>query len=122
MSWIGSACITAFIPPFEREDRVYQGTAGEGVAVDAEGNVYVSDMMANRIYTVADGAVSVQDGAAQRALGEVAREPPQVALPVEDLVQPGLEEQDGEEARGEHLREPRGEQGRVEGRHGRGRL
>jgi DNA-binding beta-propeller fold protein YncE len=35
--------ITAFIPPFEREDRVYQGTAGEGVAVDAEGNVYAAE-------------------------------------------------------------------------------
>lgn len=32
--------ITAFIPGFDREDRVYQGTAGEGVAVDAGGNVY----------------------------------------------------------------------------------
>ena len=31
--------ITAFIPPFERENRVYQGAAGEGVAVDADGNV-----------------------------------------------------------------------------------
>ncbi len=35
--------ITGFIPPFEREDRVYQGTAGEGVAVDAEGNVYAAE-------------------------------------------------------------------------------
>ena len=35
--------ITAFIPPFEREDRVYQGTAGEGVAVDAEVNVYAAE-------------------------------------------------------------------------------
>jgi hypothetical protein len=35
--------ITAFIPPFEREDRVYQGTAGEGVAVDAEDNVYAAE-------------------------------------------------------------------------------
>jgi DNA-binding beta-propeller fold protein YncE len=35
--------ITAFIPPFERDDRVYQGTAGEGVAVDAEGNVYAAE-------------------------------------------------------------------------------
>ena len=35
--------ITAFIPPFEREDRVYQGTAGEGVAVDREGNVYAAE-------------------------------------------------------------------------------
>jgi DNA-binding beta-propeller fold protein YncE len=35
--------ITAFIPPFEREDRVSQGTAGEGVAVDADGNVYAAE-------------------------------------------------------------------------------
>ena len=30
-------------PPFEREDRVYQGTAGEGIAVDADGNVYAAE-------------------------------------------------------------------------------
>ena len=35
--------ITGFIPPFEREDRVYQGTAGEGEAVDADGNVYAAE-------------------------------------------------------------------------------
>ena len=35
--------ITAFIPPFERDDRVYQGTAGEGVAVDADGNVFAAE-------------------------------------------------------------------------------
>ncbi|HEX7138432.1 MAG TPA: hypothetical protein VF219_11320 [Vicinamibacterales bacterium] len=35
--------IVGFIPPFEREDRVYQGTAGEGIAVDAEGNVYAAE-------------------------------------------------------------------------------
>jgi sugar lactone lactonase YvrE len=35
--------ITGFIPPFERDDRVYQGTAGEGVAVDADGNVYAAE-------------------------------------------------------------------------------
>lgn len=35
--------ITAFVPPFEREDRVYQGTAGEGVAVDPEGNIYAAE-------------------------------------------------------------------------------
>ncbi len=35
--------VIAFIPPFEREDRVYQGTAGEGVAVDADGNVYAAE-------------------------------------------------------------------------------
>jgi hypothetical protein len=34
--------ITGFIPPFEREDRVYQA-AGEGVAVDADGNVYAAE-------------------------------------------------------------------------------
>ncbi len=35
--------IVAFIPPFDRPDRVYQGTAGEGVAVDADGNVYAAE-------------------------------------------------------------------------------
>jgi NHL repeat len=35
--------VTGFIPPFERDDRGYQGTAGEGVAVDAEGNVYAAE-------------------------------------------------------------------------------
>jgi len=35
--------ITAFIPPFERDTRLYQGTAGEGVAVDADGNVYAAE-------------------------------------------------------------------------------
>ena len=35
--------VTGFIPPFERDDRVYQGTAGEGVAVDVEGNVYAAE-------------------------------------------------------------------------------
>jgi DNA-binding beta-propeller fold protein YncE len=35
--------VTAFVPPFDREDRVYQGTAGEGVAVDADGNVYAAE-------------------------------------------------------------------------------
>ena len=35
--------VTGFIPPFERSDRVYQGAAGEGVAVDAEGNVYAAE-------------------------------------------------------------------------------
>jgi DNA-binding beta-propeller fold protein YncE len=35
--------ITGFVPPFEREDRVYQGTAGEGIAVDAEGNIYAAE-------------------------------------------------------------------------------
>ena len=35
--------ILAFIPPFERDTRLYQGTAGEGVAVDADGNVYAAE-------------------------------------------------------------------------------
>jgi sugar lactone lactonase YvrE len=35
--------VTGFIPPFERDDRMYQGTAGEGVAVDADGNVYAAE-------------------------------------------------------------------------------
>lgn len=35
--------VIAFIPPFEREDRVYQGAAGEGVAVDADGNVFAAE-------------------------------------------------------------------------------
>jgi len=35
--------ITAFIPPHEQADRPYQGAAGEGVAVDAEGNVYAAE-------------------------------------------------------------------------------
>jgi sugar lactone lactonase YvrE len=35
--------ITAFIPPHELEARVYQGVAGEGVAVDADGNVYAAE-------------------------------------------------------------------------------
>jgi DNA-binding beta-propeller fold protein YncE len=40
---VGEDRVTAFIPPFAREDRVYQGTAGEGVAVDADGNVYAAE-------------------------------------------------------------------------------
>ena len=35
--------VTAFIPPFEREDRNGQGAAGEGVAVDADGDVYAAE-------------------------------------------------------------------------------
>ena len=40
---VGEDRITGFIPPFDREDRVYQGTMGEGVAVDADGNVYAAE-------------------------------------------------------------------------------
>ena len=35
--------VTGWIPPFEREDRLAQGTAGEGVAVDEDGNVYAAE-------------------------------------------------------------------------------
>ena len=35
--------ITGFVPGFDREDRVYQGTAGEGVAVDADGNIFAAE-------------------------------------------------------------------------------
>ena len=35
--------VTGFIQPFEREDRLEQGTAGEGVAVDGNGNVFAAE-------------------------------------------------------------------------------
>ena len=35
--------ITGFIPPFDADTRPYQGAAGEGVAVDADGNVYAAE-------------------------------------------------------------------------------
>ena len=35
--------VTGFIPPFEREDRLGQGVAGEGVAVDADGTVFAAE-------------------------------------------------------------------------------
>lgn len=35
--------VTGYIPPFDREDRLDQGTAGEGIAVDATGNVYAAE-------------------------------------------------------------------------------
>jgi sugar lactone lactonase YvrE len=40
---VGEDRVVSFIPPFEREDRVYQGVAGEGVAVDADGNVFAAE-------------------------------------------------------------------------------
>jgi hypothetical protein len=40
---VGEDRITGFIPPFESEGRVYQGVAGEGVAADADGNVYSAE-------------------------------------------------------------------------------
>ena len=35
--------VEAFIPAFKAETRPYQGAAGEGVAVDADGNVYAAE-------------------------------------------------------------------------------
>jgi DNA-binding beta-propeller fold protein YncE len=37
--------ITAFIPPWGSEDgnRIYSGSAGEGIAVDADGNVFAAE-------------------------------------------------------------------------------
>ncbi len=40
---VGRDWIEAFIPPWESESRPYHGVAGEGVAVDADGNVYVAE-------------------------------------------------------------------------------
>ena len=40
---IDNDVVTGLIQPFEREDRLEQGTAGEGVAVDADGNVYAAE-------------------------------------------------------------------------------
>ena len=35
--------VNAFIPPFDADTRPYQGAAGEGVAVDGDGNVYAAE-------------------------------------------------------------------------------
>lgn len=35
--------ITGYIPPHYSEERLYQGAAGEGVAVDADGNVFAAE-------------------------------------------------------------------------------
>ena len=39
----GEDRVTAFIPPHAHDVRVLQGVAGEGVAVDGEGNVYAAE-------------------------------------------------------------------------------
>ena len=39
---------TAFIPPHGNEERVLNGVAGEGVAVDSDGNVYVAEGPSSR--------------------------------------------------------------------------
>ena len=46
---------TAFIPPHDREGRP-SGVAGEGIAVDANGNIYVAEGPASR--PVLDGAIT----------------------------------------------------------------
>ena len=40
---VGRDHIEAFIPPWPSDARPYQGVAGEGVAVDADGNVYAAE-------------------------------------------------------------------------------
>ena len=35
--------VTGYIPPFDADTRPYQGAAGEGVAVDADGNVFAAE-------------------------------------------------------------------------------
>ncbi len=40
---IDEDAITGFIPPHDADTRPYQGAAGEGVAVDADGNVYAAE-------------------------------------------------------------------------------
>lgn len=50
-NWVGGVRISplhedrivGFIPPFEAETRPYQGAAGEGVAVDVDGNVFAAE-------------------------------------------------------------------------------
>ena len=45
--------VTAFIPPhYPTEGRVLQGLAGEGVAVDEDGNVFVAEGPASRPFAV----------------------------------------------------------------------
>jgi len=43
--------LTGFIPPHPHEERVAQGVAGGGVAVDADGNVYTAEGPASRPVT-----------------------------------------------------------------------
>ena len=40
---VGRDHIEGFIPPWPSDERPYQGVAGEGVAVDADGNVYAAE-------------------------------------------------------------------------------
>ena len=40
--------MTGFVPPHAHETRVLQGVAGEGVTVDADGNVYAAEDQGSR--------------------------------------------------------------------------
>ena len=44
----GEDRLTGFIPPHQSDNRPLQGAAGEGVAVDADGNVYAAEGPASR--------------------------------------------------------------------------
>ena len=44
----GEDRLTGFVPPHAHETRVLQGVAGEGVAVDADGNVYAAERPGSR--------------------------------------------------------------------------
>ncbi len=35
--------IIGFVPPFKAETRPYQGAAGEGITVDADGNIFAAE-------------------------------------------------------------------------------
>ena len=39
----GEDQLTGFVPPHAHQTRVLQGVAGEGVAVDADGNIYAAE-------------------------------------------------------------------------------
>lgn len=54
--------LTGFIPPWESDSRPQSGVAGEGVAVDADGNVYV-----------AEGPASLEDAGSAFTKYEVAQ-------------------------------------------------
>ena len=52
----GEDRVTAFVPPHADETRVLQGVAGEGVAVDADGNIYAAEGPGSR--PVAGGGIT----------------------------------------------------------------
>ncbi len=52
----GEDRLTAFVPPHAHDTRVLQGVAGEGVAVDADGNIYAAEGPGSR--PVAGGGIT----------------------------------------------------------------